>query len=170
MTELAENYIKANKQKEFPITIEKVSAGRPVFKTPIDHLVMNPGLDLLCFTSDYAKFDESGLPESRQTWDLFRRYPNFYAFNPNKKSYTKIEPPKNKLKCKHNQYKFENITVVFKDETFGVDEEQAEHKTKCLSSIEYFFKKAIIKEGLDLCAIRLVYLQDKDTDLYKDVF
>jgi hypothetical protein len=48
--------------------------------------------------------------------------------------------------------------VVFKDETFGVDEEQSEHKTKCLSSIEYFFKKAIIKEGLDLCAIRLVYL------------
>jgi hypothetical protein len=102
ITQLAEDYIKANKQKEFPITIEKVQGGRPIFKTPLDHLVMNPALDLLCFTSDFARFDETGLPENRQTWDLFRRYPNFYAFNPNKKSHTKIEPPKNKLKCKHN--------------------------------------------------------------------
>jgi hypothetical protein len=35
---------------------------------------------------------------TKESWDFIRRYPTFYAFNPNNKNYTKTDPEKEKVK------------------------------------------------------------------------
>jgi hypothetical protein len=56
---------------------------------------------------------------TKESWDFIRRYPNFYAFNPNNKNYTKIDPIKEKIKSKFNMYEYENVCVIFKDIAYG---------------------------------------------------
>jgi len=55
---------------------------------------------------------------TKESWEFLRRYPTFYAFNPNPKSYTRIDS-RDRLRTKYNQFHPENVCVIFKDITFG---------------------------------------------------
>ena len=103
---------------------------------------------------------------TQESWDLFRGAPAFYAFNPNKHSLTSVDVSKKKRKIRNklNTHSYENVCVVFKEYSFDPIV-----KCKSENSIGYLMKKAV-KHGLDVCGIRLVYLDDKNRDEYYQLF
>ena len=66
---------------------------------------------------------------------------------------------------KDNDFQAQNVCVVFKDMAFDPLVE-----TKSDNSIGYLFKKACRKEGLELCGLRLLYLDDKHREEYQTLF
>lgn len=102
---------------------------------------------------------------TKESWDFFRRCPSFFAFNGNKPSYSRMDPVKKQVTTKNNHFKYENVCVVFKDMSFDPLVE-----CKADNSLAYFFKKAILKSGLDLCGLRLVYLDDKNKEEFYSIF
>ncbi len=106
------------------------------------------------------------------------RYPTFYAFNPNPRSFTRIDS-RDRIRTKYNQFVPENVCVIFKDITFGKVTDAAEYhmpgtqgypKTKCQDSLSFFLKKATISRGLEVCGMRLIYLDKEQTALYEHLF
>ena len=58
---------------------------------------------------------EDMVPQStRESWDFLRRYPTFYAYNPNSRRYTRIDS-RDRVIRKYNQFKEEHCCVIFKD-------------------------------------------------------
>lgn len=111
---------------------------------------------------EYSVQDDMIPMATKESWDFLRRYPTFYAFNPNAKSYTRIDS-REKIISKYNQYKIENVCVIFKEFSTGVlnyVDSDFSQRTKAKNSIEYFMKKAILKEGLEVCGMRLIYLDE----------
>ena len=113
---------------------------------------------------------------TRESWDFIRRYPTFYAFNPNNKSYTKLDMTKTdnslggKVISKFNEFNFENVCVIFRDISYGVIETEDGVRTKSQDSLQYFLKKAMIKEGLEVSGMRMIYLDDEQRELYYHLF
>lgn len=89
--------------------------------------------------------------------EFFRRSPSFYAYNGNKASYSGIDKIKNKIATKNNDFKYEEVCVVFKDLSF-----EPLLECKSTNSLGHFFKKATRKESLDIIGLKLVYLDDKN--------
>ena len=81
---------------------------------------------------------------TKESWEFFRRCPNFYAFNPNKPSHTKLDPTKKKvnkrISTKNQDHYFENVCVVFKDISFDPIVQ-----CKAENSLAYLMKKACLK-------------------------
>lgn len=69
------------------------------------------------------------------------------------------------MKTKNNIHEFENVCVVFKDLSFDPIV-----KCKAENSLAYLMNKACLKSGLDVCGIRLVYLDDKQREEYYQLF
>lgn len=81
----------------------------------------------IAFFSRYTKQDDVAPMSSKESWDLFRRSPSFWAFNPNKPGYTSLQNEKKhsfKVKNRKNQYDLEIATVIFKDISFDVQDDQ----------------------------------------------
>lgn len=67
-------------------------------------------------------------------------------------------------------YPEENVCVIFKDITYGQIQNEDTIKTKQNDSLKYFLKKAIVKNGLEICGLRMVYLDEGQMDLYQHLF
>ena len=93
---------------------------------------------------------------TKESWDFIRRYPTFYAYNPNSKSYTRIDS-RERVLTKYNNYKQENVCVIFKEISAGVINGDSKG-TKIKNSLSYFLKKALIKSGLEICGMRMIYM------------
>ena len=75
-------------------------------------------LSKISFFVEYSVQDDVFPMTLKESWDFLRRYPTFYAYNANPKSYSRIDS-KEKLRTKYNQFSLENVCVIFKDITIG---------------------------------------------------
>ena len=55
-------------------------------------------------------------------------------------------------------YPEENVCVIFKDISYGSITNEDGISTKENDSLKYFLKKAVTKNGLDICGMRMVYM------------
>lgn len=116
---------------------------------------------------EYAVQDDVVPMSTKESWDFLRRYPTFYAFNPNPKRYTKLDQ-KGKVNNKFNQFRFESVCVIFQELQNGlVKDEDYYQRTSCSNSVSYFLKKALLKNGLELCGMRMIYLDQDQMHLYE---
>jgi hypothetical protein len=116
---------------------------------------------------------------TKESWEFLRRYPTFYAYNPNSRSYSRIDS-RDKIRTKYNQYKSENVCVIFKDISFGRVTDAPEYhesgahsftqKTKCNDSLTFFLKKATVEGGLEICGMRMIYMDKDQIALYEHLF
>lgn len=72
------------------------------FENPQDVQILTSTATLsnIAFYSQTAKGINAGSIEYKETWNIFRRQPSFYAFNFNKPTYTKWAPPKKNQKTR----------------------------------------------------------------------
>lgn len=122
-------------------------------------------LSQIAFFSDYTKKTDVAPAIYKDNLEFFRRTPSFYAYNGNKASYSKKDKIKNKIVTKNNDFKYEEVCVVFKDLSF-----EPLMECKSTNSLGHFFKKAIKKQGLDIIGLKLVYLDDKNREEYYTTF
>lgn len=159
---LAEKYFRAGKVQKFPFEVKTANANYIEFKNEAEvDLSLTPAtLGHIAFFAEYTRQDDQCPMSSKESWEFFRRQPSFWAFNPNKPKNQKIDKtkknPLQSVKPKHNQFLFETACVVFKDITFDPLDE-----TNHDNSLSYFFKKSLVKNGLDLCGLRLIYLDEQ---------
>ena len=68
----------------------------------------------------------------------------------------------------------ENVCVIFKDLTVGKvtvpSSECFTQTTKQEDSISFFLKKATITHGLEICGMRLIYMDGEQIDIYQHLF
>ena len=67
----------------------------------------------------------------------------------------------------------ENVCVIFKDLTLGkvsTADGSFNQTTKQEDSISFFLKKATISEGLEICGMRLIYMDSDQIDMYEHLF
>ena len=99
---LASDYVKASKQKEFPYAINIKQSPLIEFTNPKDLLLAHDSpLDKVSFFMEYSVQDDVFPMTMKESWEFLRRYPTFYAFNGNPKSYTRIDS-RDKLRTKYN--------------------------------------------------------------------
>lgn len=67
-------------------------------------------------------------------------------------------------------YPEENVCVIFKDISYGKVPNEGNLHTNMNDSLKYFFKKAINKNGLEICGMRMVYLDKGQMELYEHLF
>ena len=118
---LAESYMQAGKLKEFPYAISLKSAPLLHFENEADLTfdAQKETLHRIAFFLEYSVQDDT-LPLSfKEGWDFLRRYPTFYAYNANPKSYSRLDS-KDKIRTKYQQHPLENVCVIFKDVRVGV--------------------------------------------------
>jgi len=60
----------------------------------------------------------------------------------------------------YKSFEFENACVVFREDAAKNDTDNDKTKCKAKSSIDYMLKKAMGREGLDLVAVRMLYVND----------
>lgn len=121
---------------------------------------------------EYSVQDDVFPMTLKESWEFLRRYPTFYAYNGNPKSYSRIDS-KEKLRTKYNQYSMENVCVIFKDLTLGkvqTADSSYNQTTKQEDSISFFLKKATISEGLEICGMRLIYMDGEQIEMYEHLF
>ena len=139
------------------------------FENPSEVQILSSTATLknIAFYTQYTK--EEGIPvQYKESWDIFRRQPSFYAFNFNKPTYTKWAPPKKNQKTrvvtKYKSFEYENICVILKDLSYDPLVE-----CKADSSLAYLLKKSV-KEDLDVVGLRMVYMEDKHKEEYYKIF
>ena len=66
---------------------------------------------------------------------------------------------------KSSDLSLQNVCVVFKDIAFDPLVE-----CKASNSLGYLFKKSLRKEGLEIAGLRMVYIDDRNREEYKEVF
>jgi len=196
MKNLALQYVKAGSPGEFPIPIKDFSFGHIQFDHEADEyqrLLVEWGtisLDSISFFTEFAKADDL-IPDcsTYESWELFRRSPTFFAYNPNSESDTKFEfIPKSKVA---DIKKKDNVSVILarpesNDEQVElpkvpakVVQTKTQHllenaclimkdlsfdplvKCKSKNSLGFLLKKACLRDGLELIGLRLVYLDSK---------
>ena len=123
LEKLALDYIQANKVKEFPYSINAKSSPLIEFADPKDLLFdgsenSEETISKISFFMEYAVQDDTVPMATKESWVFLRRYPTFYAYNPNSKTYSRIDS-RDKIITKYNQYKSENVCVIFKDISVG---------------------------------------------------
>lgn len=167
---LAQQHLRSGSLKDFPFPL-KSNAQLLEFENSEDGelQIATASLSKLAFFAEYTWQD--GVPaKTKESWELFRRCPQFYAYNLNKPSYTRLAVTQRKkggrrILSKNNQYELENVCVVLKDLSYD-----PVLKTKAPSSLAYLLEKACVKNGLDLCGIRMAYLDEKQRDEYYQLF
>lgn len=167
---LAKKYHQQRQTQEFPFPIKSVKAGLVEFENPKDIEIMTSTATLsnIAFYLQYTKQDDASPMEYKESWDLFRRQPSFYAFNFKKPSYTKWAAPKKgrktRILTKYKSFEFENVCVILKDLSYDPIV-----KCKADNSLAYLLKKSL-KEDLDVVGLRMVYLEQKHKDEYYKIF
>lgn len=123
----------------------------------------------LVFSVEYTRQDDVIPLSYKNPFELFRRQPTFFAFNQNKQSFTKWVPAKKsnqapKVITKYKSFEMENVCIILKDLSFDPI-----MKCKSENSLAYLLKKAA-NESLDVCGLRMAYLDDKQHDEYYKLF
>lgn len=156
---LAHQYVREDKIKQFPFAIKYASAHLPshmiLFENEAEIMLNASSANLTHIAFFLISENKS---TNKESLEFMRRSPSFWAFNPNKPSYSSFDKNRKigrKVVTKNNRYQFEEACVVFKELSFDPIVECNHH-----NSISYFLKKAIVKGGLDICGMRLVYLDD----------
>ena len=173
----ASEYMQANKLKEFPYQINVKASPLIEFENPQDLIFQGEEetLGRITFFMEYSVQDDVFPMATKESWEFLRRYPTFYAFNPNPKSYTRIDS-RDRIRTKYNQFHPENVCVIFKDLTLGKLTEAPEHRkhytqtTKAQDSLSFFLKKATISGGLEICGMRMIYMDKDQLSLYEHLF
>jgi hypothetical protein len=101
-------------------------------------------LDRLCFPVKNLLLRDEIPPEEQMSLELFRRSPQFYAYNPNPKKNSMQKKIKAdiinmqfeetfKVDNRFNDYNFENVAVVFKELMYGgpIESKEENQTTKC---------------------------------------
>lgn len=167
---LAQQHLRSGSLKDFPFPIKPGSAQLLEFENS-EHGELEASTASLAKLAFFAEYTwQDGVPaKTEESWELFRRCPQFYAFNLNKPSYTHLavtqKKGRSRVRSKNSQYELENVCVVLKDLSYDPVVE-----TKAKSSLEYLLQKACVKNGLDLCGIRLAYLGDEQRQEYYQLF
>ena len=131
LDKIAFDYMQANKVKEFPYALNIRASPLIEFQNPKD-LVFDGSegteetLNRISFFMEYTIQDDVFPMVTKESWEFLRRYPTFYAFNPNPKSYSRIDS-RDRIRTKYNQFHPENVCVIFKDITFGKVNDAQEH-------------------------------------------
>jgi hypothetical protein len=87
---LADQYFYCNKLKEFPYQIKTEKSPLLEFANPSDldfdsTLISKEPLSRIAFFLEYTIQDDIAPISTKESWDFIRRYPTFYAYNPNSK-------------------------------------------------------------------------------------
>lgn len=165
-------YKACEKTKNFPLfKIKNVSPTGKVFYED-ESLLPQTASDLtlkhIAIVVSFTKQDDIIPLDTKESYELFRRPATFWAYNPNKPSYTSL----NRLKKTHSvlnrkdQFSNEIATVVFKDISF----DPLFADCKQTNSIGYFFKRALKEQALEICGLRMVYLDDIQREEYFKLF
>lgn len=173
LEKMASDYLQSNKLKEFPY---KVTTNPILSFENKNDLAFDSGphsqetLSRISFFMEYAVQDDTVPMATKESWEFLRRYPTFYAYNPNSRSYSRIDS-RDRIVTKYNQFKEENVCVIFKDLSIGkVYSKDYTQTTSNEDSLTYFLKKATIQHGLELCGMRLIYLDAQQIQLYEHLF
>lgn len=120
LEKMATDYHQANKLKEFPYPVNTKSSPLLTFENEADlHFSgEDEPLSRVSFFMEYTLQDDQFPITSKESWEFIRRYPTFYAYNPNSRTYSRIDS-RDKVQTKYNQFKPENVCVIFKDLTLG---------------------------------------------------
>lgn len=88
--------------KEFPYSLNIRQSPLFEFENAQD-LVLNAdsALSKISFFVEYSVQDDVFPMTLKESWEFLRRYPTFYAYNANPKSYSRIDS-KDKLRTKYN--------------------------------------------------------------------
>lgn len=168
LEKLALEYIQANKVKDFPYTINVKSSPIIKFENSADLVfdcseTSGETLGRISFFMEYTIQDDIVPLSTKESWEFIRRYPTFYAYNFNPRSYSRIDS-RDKILTKYNQHPAENVCVIFKDVSVGRITDAPEFKecftqsTKSEDSLTFFMKKAIWESGLEICGMRMIYM------------
>jgi hypothetical protein len=119
--------------------------------------INSASLSKIGFFTEYAVQDDIIPLSTKESWEFIRRYHTFYAYNPNSKTYTKLDH-KDRVVNKYNIFDYHNVCVIFKDITYGSKATEDGNTTRCRDSLSYFLRKAILKNGLEICGSRMLYM------------
>lgn len=113
----------ANKLKEFPYALNPRAAPLIEFVNSKDLIFDGSAqstetLDRISIFMEYALQDDTVPMTTKESWEIMRRCPTFYAYNSNPKTYSRIDS-RGKIVTKYDQYKSENVCVIFKDRSIG---------------------------------------------------
>jgi|LauGreDrversion4_2_1035121.scaffolds.fasta_scaffold83557_1 hypothetical protein len=113
---------------------------------------------------EYTIQDDIVPMTTKESWEFLRRYPTFYAYNPNPRTYTRFDS-RDRLLTKYNLFHPENVCVIFKDLTFGrLDGDSND------DSLTYFLTRAVLEHGLEIGGMRMVYMDKEQKTLYEQLF
>jgi hypothetical protein len=121
---------------------------------------------------EYSLQDDVAPLTTKESWEFIRRQPTFYAYNPNPKTYSRIDS-RDRVLTKYNNFKYENVCVIFKEISNNQVQDknsQFYQRTKSHDSLSYFLKKAIISNGLEICGMRMIYMDKEQNNLYEHLF
>ena len=160
MKDLGKSYAKSGFQKDFPLGIKSYTAGLLEFDNEPSLQTSTATLADIIFQVEYTRQDDEVPLSFKNSFEIFRRQPTFFAYNQNKESYTKWVPAKKsnqapKIINKYKSFDFESVCVILKDLSFDPIV-----KCKSENSLAYLLKKSA-KEGLDICGLRMVYMDAK---------
>lgn len=96
MKDLGKQYAKSGFQKDFPISIKSFTSGLIEFEdeSALNLQTSTATLSDIVFHVEYTRQDDEVPLSFKNSFELFRRQPTFFAYNPNKESYTKWVPAK----------------------------------------------------------------------------
>jgi hypothetical protein len=163
MEKLALDYMQANKAKEFPYPFSSKSSPLIEFTNPRDlefdgSATSAESLGRIAFFMEYSVSEDTIPIAFKESWEFLRRCPTFYAYNSNPRSYSRIDS-REKLVTKYNQHRLENVCVIFKDLTVGqISTPEFTQTTSSQDSLSFFLSKATLKGGLEVCGMRLIYM------------
>jgi len=85
--------------KEFMYKTKSVQAGVVEFENDEEATMQlsTANLGQIAFFAEYTRQDDQVPMSTKESWELFRRCPSFYSFNPNKPRNTKLNPLKKTL-------------------------------------------------------------------------
>ena len=109
LEKMAADYMSANKTKEFPYPLNAKASPLVEFENPKDAQFdgdwdrSEETLSRITFFMEYTIQDDVFPMTTKESWEFLRRYPTFYAYNPNPKGYTRIDS-RERIRTKYCQY------------------------------------------------------------------
>lgn len=98
ISDIAERYIAAKTPNEFPVPLGVDVLKRPSFDMGLEEVVdmvkfngSATTLFQIAFFAEFSRQDNTFPSTSKESWELFRRSPTFFAFNPNHRDSTSLE-------------------------------------------------------------------------------
>lgn len=151
VNKLAQAYRTTGSLDDFPYDLDRSSLPVLSFKDENDSKLgfTSTTLNRICFTTECLVLKDEIPPRTLPAFELFRRQPHFYSYNPNpkknaqhKKSSSKdLEINKDgRVRNKNNDYDFDNVCVVFKEISHGAQKGKRDQVSSCSNSLEYFME------------------------------